>query len=107
MTLLSALNHAKAMFQLRAITAIITEGQPTMTRHKLDGDAIAADRHYGDAPPDSAGELDALVAEIEVFINEPPRMFGDDEPWQVRDYRHALYRVWSEYVTALRAKGVR
>ena len=47
MTLLSALNHAKAMFQLRAIEAIITEGQPTMTRHKLDGNAIAADLHYG------------------------------------------------------------
>lgn len=46
--------------------------------------------------------MKAMVA-VEDFINEPTRIFGDYEPWQVCEYRHALYRVWREYADALLA----
>ena len=46
MTILSAITHAKTTFQTRTLETILTEGRD-MTRHRLDGNAIAADMHYG------------------------------------------------------------
>ena len=42
----------------------------------------------------------ALMQAVEDFINEPQRS-PDIEPMEVRDYRHALYRVWSPLCQAI------
>lgn len=53
MTLLTDLARAKATFQARTLQTILTEGRDM--RHRLDGNAIAADRHYGQ---DRASDFD-------------------------------------------------
>jgi hypothetical protein len=54
-------------------------------------------------PTASDGEATkALVVAVEDFIDQPPHSYGP-EPMEVRDYRHALHRVWSPLRDAILA----
>lgn len=45
-------------------------------------------------------EIERRLLAVEDAINEPPKMWAD-EPLEVREYRHHLYRIWSPLCAAI------
>lgn len=62
---------------------------------------LAALEHQSPSPGGEASIERALVLAMEDFINEPRP--GRDEHPDVRDYRHAAYRVWQPLCRAILA----
>lgn len=89
---------------LREAQQLLESGAPKGRYSWLDAPVqIAADRLAtpSQEPQDARREkLRALVLGVEDFINFPPSQHAV-EPMAVRDYRHALYSVWSPLADAI------
>ena len=75
MTLLSAINHAKAMFQLRAIEAIITEGRD-MTDTWIGGVVASAPLWNGATEDDLRGIVKALSDASHHYADDSGKEWG-------------------------------